>query len=473
MAERRGENEGVDTDWLFSVRPEEKEKSGWLGDLIQRFRLRLNKNYLKRQGNSEVRTNQDILQFELDDTAEYPVVAKLDCESFLTKYNSISCELREKLFDELHQSRVDSVARESEVMIIADLHGYFQAYVGNLLAAGLVDEELNWIAGDAKVVFLGDTIADRHLDGFKILNHKRKLKDQAKAVGGSVESVFGNHENYALEVLTTGRDLSSPERRGLQEFEVFGFYPDMRPKDAEAALNFMREDERGRMCLEELCEMKLVWQIDDVLCTHTPLTMRMLAIIMVIGVDNLNYMFQEDLRRTLLEGKDSFFDCGLRTHLALEDDLLRQLGIKDIFSDCYDNYSDWHKLRYVFLHTNNSVLESRHKNNCFHYPIFYPNRFLNSSSLQNEISFEERSDLERIMKNAACFLNSLGINRLVNGHDGEAEVIQGLGVVRYCVDTLYRQSWDGYDMKEIPAVLGVAKNGQLLGLQKLCARCKS
>lgn len=85
-------------------------------------------------------------------------------------------------------------AGERDVYAVGDVHGDLHALRSGLVAAGVLDERGEcWAAGDAVLVQTGDLL-DRGPDDYEILRFMRALRRQARACGGEVASVLGNHE---------------------------------------------------------------------------------------------------------------------------------------------------------------------------------------------------------------------------------------------------------------------------------------
>jgi hypothetical protein len=87
--------------------------------------------------------------------------------------------------------RIDSIA------VISDVHGYYENYLKQLLANGIIDKDLNWKFGRGHFVFLGDAF-DRGDEVNEILWHLFKLEKQAARAGGAVHLLLGNHEQMVL-----------------------------------------------------------------------------------------------------------------------------------------------------------------------------------------------------------------------------------------------------------------------------------
>jgi len=89
--------------------------------------------------------------------------------------------------DEYHWENVD------RIVAIGDVHGDYGNYLAALRAAGVVDAQGHWIAGDTHLVQTGD-IPDRGPDTRRIIVHMGQLAKEAAKRGGRVHNLMGNHE---------------------------------------------------------------------------------------------------------------------------------------------------------------------------------------------------------------------------------------------------------------------------------------
>ena len=231
---------------------------------------------------------------------------------------------------------IAEVPREYEVISVGDLHGNVKAMEHNLKGMGVIDgttditnlDTIQWKGGNRKVVFHGDILGDRNLEGLGCLRALRKLREKAQAEGGDVIYLAGNHEDFVLAFLegrsktAGGGDLynsitagSPPQGLGVTEFirQWGGKYsktgkllPTEMLDMGKEVLKNMRADEAGRACLEEICKMRVAEYIDDTLFLHTDPTPGILKMIKekdgYIGdsVDRINADFQAGLRHELL-----------------------------------------------------------------------------------------------------------------------------------------------------------------------------
>jgi hypothetical protein len=107
-----------------------------------------------------------------------------------------SVHIRQKITREKGVFRgVDSI------FAIGDVHGYYDEMIKLLINSKVIDENLNWVAGRAHLVFLGD-LFDRGSDVTKVLWFIHELEPKALKQGGKVHIVLGNHE-----IMTSTSDL--------------------------------------------------------------------------------------------------------------------------------------------------------------------------------------------------------------------------------------------------------------------------
>ena len=108
-----------------------------------------------------------------------------------TNYKELTKAFKTKTKYRQSYKRIDSIA------VISDVHGYYDNYLKQLLANGIIDKDLNWKFGRGHFVFLGDAF-DRGDEVTEILWHLFKLEKQAARAGGAVHLLLGNHEQMVL-----------------------------------------------------------------------------------------------------------------------------------------------------------------------------------------------------------------------------------------------------------------------------------
>jgi hypothetical protein len=84
-------------------------------------------------------------------------------------------------------------AANRRIVAVADVHGSGPGLVSILQRAGLIDAQRHWSGGTAVLVQTGD-VMDRGPDVRMILDFLLTLAGEAKAAGGRVERLLGNHE---------------------------------------------------------------------------------------------------------------------------------------------------------------------------------------------------------------------------------------------------------------------------------------
>jgi hypothetical protein len=86
-----------------------------------------------------------------------------------------------------------NIAMPKRAVAIGDLHGDLDAARAALRAAGAIDANDQWIGNDLTIIQTGDVL-DRGDDESKILALLEKLDTDARAHGGAIIQLIGNHE---------------------------------------------------------------------------------------------------------------------------------------------------------------------------------------------------------------------------------------------------------------------------------------
>jgi hypothetical protein len=87
--------------------------------------------------------------------------------------------------------------RVPKIFAVSDIHGEYEALVALLTAAGVIDGESHWSWGDGHLVIDGDTF-DRGDKVTECLWLFYRLEAEARATGGRVHFLLGNHETMVL-----------------------------------------------------------------------------------------------------------------------------------------------------------------------------------------------------------------------------------------------------------------------------------
>ncbi|MFI8850673.1 metallophosphoesterase [Streptomyces sp. NPDC053499] len=86
---------------------------------------------------------------------------------------------------------------EGPLYVVGDVHGYLDELRTALRQFGIIDAEGHWIAGNARLWFLGD-FTDRGPDGIGVIELVMQLSAEAAAAGGYCKALMGNHELLLL-----------------------------------------------------------------------------------------------------------------------------------------------------------------------------------------------------------------------------------------------------------------------------------
>lgn len=84
-------------------------------------------------------------------------------------------------------------AKPEKLFVLSDIEGEFAAFRKLLQANKIIDNNYNWIYGNGHLVFAGDMF-DRGNQVTECLWLVYKLEEEAKAAGGYVHFILGNHE---------------------------------------------------------------------------------------------------------------------------------------------------------------------------------------------------------------------------------------------------------------------------------------
>lgn len=117
------------------------------------------------------------------------------------RFGSLSDSLYEVKLRPLKKDNNSIYSNVDSLFVVGDVHGRYDELNNLLQKSNLIDSSLNWIGGNAHLVFLGD-LFDRGDDVTKVLWFIYGLEDKAESAGGKVHVVLGNHE-----IMTMSDDL--------------------------------------------------------------------------------------------------------------------------------------------------------------------------------------------------------------------------------------------------------------------------
>jgi len=236
-----------------------------------------------------------------------------DFMSLNPNINFLTLEGRDKIIIDKKIERQNDI----EIVSIGDPNGSLETYLWNFDKTNLINENGKWIGGKTKVVVHGDILSDRNEDGFKILLKNRELRRQAKKARGDIILLAGNHDDMMFSFLLkrggvhrNGIFTLEEQQVGLFELMEFsktnkedlisGIY-DMEKYRYEILKN-MQKTKKGKILLEEMCNMKLCEKIGNTLFIHTDPTKKILKEINNNGVKKINDTFQKAMKESLLNG---------------------------------------------------------------------------------------------------------------------------------------------------------------------------
>ncbi|MEO6328322.1 MAG: metallophosphoesterase [Ginsengibacter sp.] len=127
-------------------------------------------------------------------------ILKTDTIALQQKENlllKVMTDISGKTFDVHLKKKLQNEKSESpkvkKMVALSDIEGNFAAFRKLLLATKVIDEDFNWIFGDGHLVLVGDFF-DRGQQVTEVLWFIYYLEEKAKAAGGYIHFVLGNHE---------------------------------------------------------------------------------------------------------------------------------------------------------------------------------------------------------------------------------------------------------------------------------------
>jgi predicted phosphatase len=140
-------------------------------------------------------------------------------------------------------------AQPEKILFLSDIEGEFDALRNLLLANNVISNKYEWIFGKGHLVICGD-LFDRGKDVPAVLWLLYKLEQDAKAKGGYVHTILGNHD-----MMNLAGDLRYVDKKYMKSAEVMGVdYMDLYDENTELG--------------KWLRSKNLVEKIGDNICLH-------------------------------------------------------------------------------------------------------------------------------------------------------------------------------------------------------------
>jgi hypothetical protein len=157
------------------------------------------------------------------------------------------------------------IKSKGRVVALGDVHGDIDGAKAALVAARIVDNQGNWVGGDATVVQTGDVL-DRGDTEQAVIDWFATLQIQASKAGGQFIALIGNHElmNAALDFryVTPGGFRDFDDVPGLSTAsEKFAGVP-QRERSRVAALS------PGGLYAKKFAQSNVVIIVDDTVYSH-------------------------------------------------------------------------------------------------------------------------------------------------------------------------------------------------------------
>ncbi|NNF17862.1 MAG: hypothetical protein HKN70_14050 [Gammaproteobacteria bacterium] len=200
------------------------------------------------------------------------------------------------------------------IIVIPDIHGAHPAFVELLKSTGIITDGLTWAGGTAHLVSLGD-ILDRGPQSRDAMDLLMRLQREARAAGGRVHVVAGNHElmNLTGDLRYVAREefaaFAADETGAMRDSAYREFLADSEETFVSDEASRQRFDERyprGYFAHRQafstdgtygawLLSLPAVITVNDVAFAHGGLPPMMTT----MSLDQVNHMYRHTVKRYL------------------------------------------------------------------------------------------------------------------------------------------------------------------------------
>lgn len=253
------------------VKPDQAGELQYDGPYVQYAASQITINYIE-DSNGEKRIKKESAPLRKKDNLSLKVMTDIPGKSFQVAF-------KKQLKTEESEFRAPS-----KLFVLSDLEGNFGAFRKLLQAHKIIDEDLKWKFDNGHLVLIGD-IFDRGQQVTELLWFIYSLEEKAKADGGYVHFVLGNHE-----IMNLSNDLRYVNKKYLDNAALLN----------QAYVSLYSEDsELGRW----LRTKNIVEKIGDVLFTHGGISSAINK--MNISIDDMNKLARPYYSDTTFQYEDS------------------------------------------------------------------------------------------------------------------------------------------------------------------------
>ncbi|MCX6234421.1 MAG: ankyrin repeat domain-containing protein [Bacteroidetes bacterium] len=199
-----------------------------------------------------------------------------------------SYQIYRTLFNQ--KSQFENVGK---ILAIGDRHGYYDSLVDFLRNNAVIDDKLDWTWGSGHLLFTGD-LFDRGDKVTEILWLIYKLERQARAAGGDVHVLLGNHE---LMNITNDLQYNSPK------YQFFSTYFD---------INYSQLYTSNTVLGQWLRSKNIAVKINDILFIHGGISPQLFDY--KLSIDTINEYISNFLQGKILKDNDNLVNFLLFTY---------------------------------------------------------------------------------------------------------------------------------------------------------------
>jgi hypothetical protein len=170
---------------------------------------------------------------------------------------------------------------EQRVVVIGDLHADIGVAREAFQLAGATSENDDWVGGDLIIVQLGDLIG-RSFEEREVLDFILDVREKAKAYGGRVHALIGNHEVFAARLVFNWVDDAA--------FAAYEGIPDLKLNDPYLEGLTSTQRSRGAALMpgghyaRQIANFPTVLKLGDTIFVHGSVT----PVWAKYGIDRIN-----------------------------------------------------------------------------------------------------------------------------------------------------------------------------------------